>query len=180
MMIRAVVLAALGCWVLSLLSDPAVAGRRALAIGILAALLIIFSVLDALASIFRAARDYMDSAAIHKLDQPVEPPDKTGNARYELKVSAQRWVYATLPNIAPEKLITLADGILRGVPFSERAWRGSIGNFRSIQDEFERRGLARMRGRSPQQGYKLTRDGLEAMRDIHNGRAPRQISPSPT
>lgn len=179
MILRAVVLLCAGCWVASRLADPRIVGARAWALAFLAAGLIVISIVDAVANIFREARAYLEVYREVEGDRREDPPEKVGLVRYQFRVDQARWVYAILPDIAPEKIRALADGLLAGVPFSERAWRGSISNFRIIQDAFADRGLARLRGRTPQQGYKITRDGWEAMRSIKNGTA-QVITPSPS
>lgn len=184
MIFRAVVILACGAWVLSRLTDPSIVGARAWSIAFFGAGLVVISIIDALGSIFRQARRYLEDLERYELEHPKEKPDpeeKVGIVKYQFKVDAEQWVYAILPNVAPEKMKALADGLLSGVPFSYRAWIKEISNFPIIQDEFAARGLARQRVAGvPQQGYDLTRDGWEAMRDIKNGTAKMIVLPSPS
>lgn len=84
--------------------------------------------------------------------------------------------------ISEETLRTLAEGLLNGMPFSEREWAGagkpfSINEFRTARSEMLKRGLLALANpKAPQQGFVLTRAG----RAVFEHFAGLGASPSPT
>lgn len=79
--------------------------------------------------------------------------------------------------ISQEQLEALASGLLRGVPFSERAWTGggkpfSLAEFRALRSELLRRSLLELANeKDARQGYTLTEEGRAVMEEA--------IAPSP-
>lgn len=70
------------------------------------------------------------------------------------------------------KMVELANGLMSGTPFSEKAWTGSNGvfsknEFRVLRDEMLKRRLIRPASqKSASQGYVLTLSGIAAMRNL--------------
>jgi hypothetical protein len=83
------------------------------------------------------------------------------------------------------RLAQLAQGLLAGTPFGERHWSGagkllSRDEFRAVRmGMLERRLLEQANPKSPQQGYKLSRGGRAAMRELASMMADHD-NPSPT
>lgn len=73
--------------------------------------------------------------------------------------------------LSEDELVSLARGLMTGVPFSEREWTGSgkllsLSRFRELRSEMIRRGLLDLaNGKDARQGYALTADGEAIMRD---------------
>lgn len=73
--------------------------------------------------------------------------------------------------IDEDELVTLAQGLIQGAPFSEREWAGkgnllSSARFRDLRAAMIKRGLLEMvNDKDPRQGYRLTADGEAVMRD---------------
>jgi hypothetical protein len=94
-----------------------------------------------------------------------------------------RVVTARFP-IDEARMAELAQGLLNGTPFTERQWSGngkllSLDEFRAIRSEMLKRGMLEMvNPRSPQQGYRLSKAGRAAMKEL--ARMMPQDSPSPT
>lgn len=78
---------------------------------------------------------------------------------------------ARLP-ITEEQLEKLAQGLVKGVPFSERRWTGSSGlfaisEFKALREEMEKRNWIKPKStKSGKQGWKLTRLGWLTMCEL--------------
>lgn len=132
-MVRAFLVALTGSIACSFLAWPEVVGWRAWAIAAISCGLWSEAYLEAV----------LPNREPPIVLQPLPPdPQITRNL---LQVDAAQWVYEDI--LAPAELRSLAMGLLTGRAFSEREWAGEIPEFRRVQDDFERRGLVRIRGK---------------------------------
>jgi hypothetical protein len=83
------------------------------------------------------------------------------------------------------RLAQLAQGLLAGTPFAERFWTGSgkllaLSEFREMRTEMLKRGmLEQVNPKTPARGYRLSRAGRAAMRELASMMDDR-YAPSPT
>ena len=157
-----------GSFVMMTLSDPIIKGYKAIGICGFGIALWLFSIVEACIAVLNVSRETFYSQLLTQPEVKQEPAIE----RYMFQVDLARYIYADVPTDDMEKL---AVGLLQGRPFSEREWSGEVKNFRSIQDEFERRDLVRMEGKR----RILNGRGRRAMLEIAYGHAVKS-SPPPT
>ena len=155
---RAYLVAILGSCVIYSLHDAAFSGWRAYSFLGLGIILWIFSIAEALIAVMIVSRTVMTAIANE------QKPESAELRRYMLQVDTNEYIFSSIPERDMQKL---AAGLLAGRPFSEREWIGKISNFRTVQDEFERRNLVRLEGKR----RVLNGRGRRAMLEIAYGHA---------
>lgn len=89
--------------------------------------------------------------------------------------------YIKLP-VPEHKLSALAQGLINGMPFSERQWTGlgkpfSSSEFRDLRNEMSKRGLINpVSFKDPRQGYALTAAGRAIMRHYVPSPTPQEVT----
>jgi hypothetical protein len=154
----------MGSLIASLLDIRDLQRMRALAIAIMAVGFWLFSCAAVFIACMDALRLAVEAVERRLLDelwrQPAPAPEIE---RYQLTVEPATDIVVTIER---RDLEALAAGLLAGRPFSEREWSSKLhGNFRYIQDEFERRELVTLKGKRRE----LNGRGRRAMLQVYYG-----------